>query len=239
MQTLDMVSHAYAAMGDSFRLVRPPIAAAWYRRSLSLTKELVPHYGSEARHLIAERDEALAEVLVGKEHAQERLQLLQEANQIRRELAESSPHGRIHLMGSYCKLSDAELAVGSLQQAQQFASAALPLLDQFKPTSPSLLVLREVGWCYESIGNVQQRIAVDRSSSASERHTAEGEARLWYQRSADVWNEWTRRGAGTPESEMQRRKVERYLQSSQKLLAKGQPRNVPQHPPETRFSDIE
>jgi serine/threonine protein kinase len=212
MQARYDVSLAYEAMGDSFRQVRPTIAASWYRRALTLTKELAPHYGSQARHWIAIDDEALAEVLVGKEHAQERLQLLQEANQIRRELAKASLHGRLHLMGSYCKLSDAELAVGNLHQAQQFVTSALPFLDEFKPTSPSLLVLRDVGRCYESVGNVHQRMAADRSFSAVERQTAEAEARLWYRRSADVWNEWNRRGVATPESENERHKVEHYLE---------------------------
>jgi hypothetical protein len=217
MQTRDAVPHAYVAMGDSFRLVRPTIAAAWYRKSLSLTKDLAPHYGSQARHSIAERDEALAEVLVGKEHARERLQLLQEANQIRQELAGASSHGRIHLMSSYCKLSDAELAVGNLQQAQQFTNAALPFLCEFKPTSPSLLVLRDMGLCYQSVGNVQGQIAENRSLPLPERRTAETEARQWYRKSAEMWGEWNRRGVTTPESEMQRRKVERYLQNSQRF----------------------
>jgi serine/threonine protein kinase len=217
MQTRNAVPHAYVAMGDSFRLVRPTIAAAWYRKSLSLTEDLVPHYGSEARHMIAERDEALAEVLLGKEHAQERLRLLQEANPIRQELAVTSIHGRLHLMSSYCKLSDAELAVGNLQQAQQFRNFALPFLDEFKPNSPSLLVLRDIGRCYESIGNVQRQIAVDRSLPAPERQTAEAEALRWYQRSADVWSEWDRRGVATPESEIERHKVERNLKSPQRL----------------------
>jgi tetratricopeptide (TPR) repeat protein len=217
MQTRDAVAFADSAMGDSFRLVRPAVAAVWYRKSVLLTKEMAPHYGSAARHSIAERDEGLAEVLVDKEHAQERLQLLQEANPIRQELAETSPHGRLHLMSSYCKLSDAELAVGNLQQAEQFRDSALSLLDEFKPNSPSLLVLRDLGRCYESIGNVQQRIAVDRSFSAQERQTAEAEARLWYGRSADLWSEWNRRGVATPESESQRREVERRLESLQRF----------------------
>lgn len=167
--------------------------------------------------MIAERDEALAEVLIGKEHAQERLRLLQEANPIRQELAVTSIHGRLHLMSSYCKLSDAELAVGNLQQAQQFRNFALPFLDEFKPNSPSLLVLRDIGRCYESIGNVQRQIAVDRSLPASVRQTAEAEALRWYQRSADVWSEWDRRGVATPESEIERHKVERNLKSPQRL----------------------
>lgn len=217
MQTRDAVSHAYVAMGDSFRLVQPAIAAAWYRKSLSLTKELAPHYGAASRHSIAERDEALAEVLVGREHAQERLQLLQESNPIRQELAGASPHGRIHLMSSYCKLSDAELGVGNLQEAQQFENSAQPFFDEFKPTSPSLLVLRDIGRCYESAGNVQRQIAMDHSLSVPERKTAEAEARLWYQRSADVWSEWNRRGVATPESETERRRVERYLESPKRF----------------------
>lgn len=213
MQGRADLSLGYTAMGDSFRLDRPAVAAEWYRKSLSLTRELGPHYGSEAQHWIAERDEGLAEVLVGKEHALERLQLLLESNNIRHALAGNSPHGRVHLMGSYCKLSGAALSARSLQQARQYADLALPFLDEFKSTSPSLLVLREIGLCYESFGDVQRKIATDRSFSPPERQIAEEQARLWYGRGDDIWNEWNRRGVATPESEIHRRSVESNLAS--------------------------
>lgn len=208
------LSLAYTTMGDSFRLSQPTAAGRWYRTSIALTKEMAPRYGAEARHWIAVRDEDLAEVLVNRGQAPERLQLLQEANPIRQELAKTSPHGRIHLMRSYCKISDAELAVGNLTLARQFAVSAVPFLDEFKPSSPSLLVLRDVGFCYQSIGNVQRRIAIDHSFSADERHAAEAEARQWYLKSSEVWDEWNRRGAATPESEIERHKVERLLKAT-------------------------
>jgi serine/threonine protein kinase len=209
------LSLAYATVGDSFRLVQPAIAGEWYRKSIALTKALAPLYGAGAQHMIALRDEGLAEVLINRNQRYERLRLLQEANPIRQELAKTSIHGRLHLMGSYCKLSDAELEVGNLSRARQDADAALPLLNQFDPTSPSLLVLRDLGLCYESLGNVQQRIAMNRSISSSERQTAQANARQWYAKSAHVWDEWSRRGA-TPESETERRKVEQLLRVSTK-----------------------
>lgn len=171
-------------------------------------------YGAEARHWLAIRDEDLAEVLVNKNQAQERLQLLQEANPIRQDLARTSLHGRLHLMGSYCKLSDAELAVGNLSQAKTYADKALPFLSEFNPASPSLLVLRDVGRCYESIGNVQRQIAKDARVTSDIRQTALANAHQWYARSIGVWNEWRRRGGTTPESEFERHKVERLIQKS-------------------------
>jgi eukaryotic-like serine/threonine-protein kinase len=202
---------AYTAMGDSFRLTTPDLAAVWYRKSIDLTKRLAPLYGAGARHWLAIRDEALAEVLGRKEQAPERLRLLLEANLVRRELAGTSPHGRLHLMRSYCKLSDAELAVENTAKARQYANAALPLLDGFKVTSPSLLVLRDVGFCDESEAAVQQRIAADQVLSPAERTAAEAESRRWYRMSADAWNTWNTRGAATPESERERRNVEHLL----------------------------
>jgi lipid-binding SYLF domain-containing protein len=77
-----------------------------------------------------------------------------------------------------------------------------------------LLVLRDVGSCDESIGNVSQQIATDLSFSAEERRSAEAEAHEWYLKSARVWNEWSRRGAATPESEIERRKIERLLRDT-------------------------
>jgi hypothetical protein len=208
------VSLAYSGMGDSFRLVQPATASGWYRQSIVLTKELTHLYGAEARHWIAVRDEGLAEVLVNRNQAEERLKLLQEAHPIRQELANTSVHGRIHLMRSYCKLSDAELEVGNLSQAQQYTNAAQPFLNEFSPTSPSLLVLRELAMCYESLGNVQLQIAMRQPISSSEQQTAQADARQWYAKSGAVWDEWKRRGAATPESEIERRKVEHLLQTA-------------------------
>jgi tetratricopeptide (TPR) repeat protein len=206
---------AYSGMGDSFRLSDPEVAAEWYRKSIALTKKLAPQYGAGARHWLAIRDEALAEVLGRKDQAAQQLSLLLEANRIRRELAEMSPHARLHLMRSYCKLSDAELALNNLAKARQYANAALPSLDQFEVTSPSLLVLRDLGFCYESEAAVQHRIAADPGLSLPERVVAEAESRTWYQRSADVWATWNRRDAATPESEHERRKVDQLLKTSE------------------------
>lgn len=205
---------AYTSMGDAFRQSNLSIATAWYRKSIALTKQLSPLYGSAARHLLAIRNEALAEVLIKQENAPERLRLLQEANLARQELAGTSPHGRLHLMRSYCKLSDAELAVNDLAKARRYANAALPFLDKFSVMSPSLLVLRDLGFCYESEGAVQHRMAMDRKAPASERLTAEATSRRWYSKSAEVWSTWDERGAATPESERERYKVESFLKKS-------------------------
>ncbi|WP_213807491.1 serine/threonine-protein kinase [Granulicella sp. dw_53] len=202
---------AYSTMGDSFRLTNPETAGTWYQRSLRLTKRMAPRYGAGARHWIAIRNEALADVLRGEGAAAERLRLLSEANVIRQELAEASPHGRIHLMRSYCKLSDAELVMKNLTKARQYANAAMPLLDKFDVTSPSLLVLRDIGFCEESEGEVQHRIAMDPIRSSVEGVAAEEESQRWYRKSADIWNTWSRRRAATPESEREGRKVDHLL----------------------------
>jgi hypothetical protein len=115
-------------------------------------------------------------------------------------------------MRSYCKVSDAELGVGDLTQARQYANSSVPFFDEFKPSSPSLLVLRDIGFCYESLGNVQNRIATEPMRSSAERLHALASSREWYTKSSDVWKEFNRRGAATLESESERRKVERLLQ---------------------------
>jgi len=219
------LTFAYESMGDSLRLTRPDVAGDWYRKSIALTKEFVSAYpgGSEARHWIASRDEELAAVLGAKGHLLERLQLLKDANRIWNELARASPgrpQFRMSLMRSYCKLTDAELAAGNLTQARQFAQAALPFLTEFIPASPSLLVLRDVGFCDASLGDLQRRIAKDRSLTSFERHTAETDSHNWFQKSDDVWREWNMRGGSTPESELERDKVERMLQEKRLLQEK-------------------
>jgi serine/threonine protein kinase len=204
---------AYTEMGDSFRLTNFEMAGAWYRKSISLTKKLAPLYGAGARHWLAIMDEALAEVLQKKQQEPEQLRLLLEANLIRRELAETSPHGRLHLMRSYCKLSDAELAVANIAKARQYAGAALPFLDEFSATSPSLLVLRDLGFCFGSEADLQHRLAMDQVYPRAERLAAEAESRTWYRKSEDVWTTWNARNAATPESERERRKVEQALKN--------------------------
>jgi eukaryotic-like serine/threonine-protein kinase len=87
----------------------------------------------------------------------------------------------------------------------------LPFFDEFKTTSPSLLVLRDLGFCFETMGDTQHSIAADRSFVPAQRRIAELQAHQWYLRSLDAWTEWVRRGAATPDSEAERHKLERRL----------------------------
>ena len=206
---------AYVGMGDALRLTQPATAAAWYRKSIVLAKELAPL--SEAEHHIATREESLAAVLVKKQQAPERLHLLLEANALRQKLASTEPDAPMHrqnMMRSYCRLSDAELAMKDLAKARQFADSSLPLLSTFPLTTPDLRILRDVGLCYKSLGNLQRQIALDHSFSAAERKTAEALARQWFLKSTEVWDEWERRGASTPESQAERRKIEHLLRAT-------------------------
>jgi len=208
------LAYAYIRMGDSLGPGRPPDAIAWYRKAIALTKELRPR--SDAQHELGDRDETLAAALIAPTHARERLHLLQEANAIRQEMAETGPNpplDRVHLMRSYCRLSDAELAMNNLANAKKRADSALPFFNEFNVTSPSLVVLRDLGFCYESLGNARRSAASDHSLSLPERRAAQAEAHNWYLKSAGVWNEWARRGAATPESEVERRKVDQLLQA--------------------------
>jgi tetratricopeptide (TPR) repeat protein len=203
---------AYQLMGDSFRSTQRETASHWYRKAISLVQQMANY--REAQVELADMDDALAVVLTGKRDLQERLRVLREANAMRRRFATgglNSPRYRLQLLRSYCELSDAELAIGNTAEARSAADSALPILDEFNLASPSLFVLRDLGYCYKVLGNVQGSVAMDRSRSVSERNTAKVAAHDWYQKSAEVWKEWNRRGAATPESEVQRRKVERLL----------------------------
>jgi tetratricopeptide (TPR) repeat protein len=206
------LAFAYWGMGSAFRSSQPTIASIWYRKSLALTEQLVS--GPDKQRQIAFRSDALAAVLVDRAQGSERLRLLQQANMLRREASRSEPpvpDRRLHLMRSYCRLSDAELASNDLEHARAHADLAVPFFTEFTVRSPSLIVLRELGFCFESLGNVERRRAEGRGLRSAERSTARAQSREWYQKSADVWAEWTRRGAATPESEIVRRRVEGLL----------------------------
>jgi len=209
------LGYAYFDMGGALRVTQPATAAAWYRKSILLAKEMSPP--SEAEFHVATREEALAGVLVKEEQAAERLDLLLDSNARRQKLASSAlglPLPRQKLMRSDCTLSDAELALHDLTKARQYADLSLPFLTTFPLSSPDLRILRDVGLCYETLGNVQRQIALSHSVSSAQRLTALTDARQWYLKSAGVWNEWNERGAATPESEAERRKVQRLLQLS-------------------------
>jgi tetratricopeptide (TPR) repeat protein len=171
---------------------------------------------SEADFHVASREEALAAVLAAKGQSAERLELLQDALARRLKLATYAPDLPLHreyTMRSYCRLSDAELAANDLAKAREYAERAVPFLHFFPLSSPDLRILRDVGLCYENLGNVQRQIAMSGSISSSERQTAQANARQWYAKSDELWTEWNRRGAATPESEQERHKVERLLGS--------------------------
>jgi tetratricopeptide (TPR) repeat protein len=208
----DSLGYAYFGMGNALRLTQPTAAAEWYRKSIVFAREMNPP--SEAEFHVATREEALAAVLTKREQSAERLRLLEDANARRLKLATFAPDLPLHrekVMRSYCMLSDAELALNDLTKARQYADLSLPFLNTFSLTSPDLRILRDVGLCDENLGNVQRRIAMSHSASSSDRPTALANARQWYLKSAAVWAEWNRRGAATPESELERRKVERLL----------------------------
>jgi tetratricopeptide (TPR) repeat protein len=208
------LAYAFADVGDSLSSAQPTEAGRWYRKSINLTKQL--GFRKETQLELAERDESLASILMTGSQAPERLRLLQEANDIRREVARSRPYpplDRLHLMRSYCRISDAELGVQDLANAKSYAASSLPFFAQFNMTSPSLFVLRDLGLCYEGLGNVQRQIEMSHSLSPSERQATQAEEREWYSKSEAVWNEWKRRGVATPGSERERLKVERLIAS--------------------------
>jgi serine/threonine protein kinase len=209
---------AYESMGDALRLTQPAAAAEYYRKAIAIAKD--PHLnfrdGREADYLTAEREEELAWVLMSPKSAGERLALLREANGIRKRLVSSgrgAPLDRLCLMRSWCKLSDAELSMTDLAQASRDTNASRSYFAEFKDNSPSLVVQRELGMCYESLGNVQRRIAEDRSRPPAERRAALASSRNWYTKSSGVWDEWHSHGVDTPESEAERRKVDRMLEN--------------------------
>jgi serine/threonine protein kinase len=208
------LAYSYADMGDSLLSMRPIEAAGWYRKSIDLTKQLGPT--TEAQLKLAEREETLSSASMTP-RVPERLRLLQEANTIRQETARKGPNpplDRMHLMRSYCRIADTELAAGNLNEARHYADLSLPYFNEFIPASPDMFVLRDLGLCYESQGNVQRQIAMTPSVSASERQAAQAEEREWFSKSDAVWNEWKRRGAATPASEHERLKVEQVLAST-------------------------
>jgi hypothetical protein len=176
-----------------------------------------------AQRWVAARDEALAQVLVTKGQAPERLHLLQEATTLRLELAKGTPPplDRLYLMRAYCRLSDAELALNDLGHAREHADAARPYFRDFKVTSPSLIVLRELGFCYKTLGTVYGRAAMDRSEPIAERHDAATESQQWLQRSYEVWSDWEKRGAATPASEAERQQVEGLLRRGERIQSRG------------------
>jgi tetratricopeptide (TPR) repeat protein len=215
------LAFVYTAMGDAMSSARPTIASGWYRKAIAVTREMAPR--TEAQRWIASRDEALAQVLVTKEQARERLHLLQEATTLRLELAKGTPPplDRVYLMRAYCRLSDAELALNDLVHAREHADAARPFFNDFKVTSPSLIVLRELGFCYKSLGTAYGRAAMDRTVPLVERYGAAAESQQWLQRSYEAWSDWERRGAATPASEAERQKVEGLLRRREPIQARG------------------
>jgi hypothetical protein len=86
------------------------------------------------------------------------------------------------------------------------------LLQEFYDSSPSLQVLRNVGLCLETEGNLQRRLAFAPGASSSDRRSAEEAAFAYYRWSEQVWDEWVRRGAETPESKRESTRVRRLAE---------------------------
>jgi len=209
--------YALEKMGDALRVTQPALAAAYYQDAIAIAKD---QGGGAAQHkdsvVIADRDEDLADVMTEKKQAPERLQVLEEANGIRKQLASAedvSPEDRFYLMRSYCKLAAAELALNDPMGAQQYAQSALPFFNEFTLSSPSLTIVRDLGFCYETFANLRSRVAASHSAPPAARRAARSDAHRWYLNSAAAWTEWVRRGVATRDSERERHKIERLLQA--------------------------
>jgi eukaryotic-like serine/threonine-protein kinase len=87
------------------------------------------------------------------------------------------------------------------------------MLNEFTPSSPSITVLVNLGFCYESLGTLYLRTAATRGIGRSARQVAADQSRGWYRKSAEVWNEWKRRGIATHDSERERLKVDQLLRA--------------------------
>ena len=218
------LAYSFADMGDSLTSTRPVEAERWYRKSIDLTRQLGS--GQDAQLEVAEREESLASLSLARLKAPERLHLLQEANTIRQESAKKGPNppvNQLHLMRSYCRLADAELAVGNLSEARHYMDLVLPSFNEFTPVSPDMFVRRDLGLCYESLGNLQRQIAMSASMPASDRQAAASAAREWYAQSDAVWNEWKRRGVATAASERERARVKHLQETFQTNDRKSSP----------------
>jgi eukaryotic-like serine/threonine-protein kinase len=209
--------YALAIMGDAFRVTQAAVAAGYYHDALAIAKD---HGDGAAQHkdsvVIADRDEDLADVMTDEKQALERLHVLEEANGIRKQLASAEdvgPQDRFYLMRSYCKLAAAELALNDPMRAQQYAQAALPFFKEFELSSPSLTIVRDLGFCYEAFASLRSRVAASHSAPLAARRAARSDARRWYLNSMAAWTEWVRRGIATRDSEHERHKIERMLQA--------------------------
>jgi hypothetical protein len=217
-QARDDLGFAYEGMGDLHRSTQPKVAADYYFRAIEIAKTRAVEYqqSRQAQSLVAEREELLADVLGGS--PVERVKVIVEANGLFRQLLASGngePVDRLQLMSSYCRLSDAELAVHDLPKARQAADQAVPFFDDFRLTSPSLAVVRDLGFCFESLGNVQRSTGRDRSLSLTQRQAARPVAVQWFRESAAAWTEFARRGVATPESQAALLRVESLLETVQ------------------------
>jgi len=208
---------AYEGMGDVFRSTQPEIASGYYRDAIASARRMALESpeGRRPRMLIAAREEELAAVLPARRQAVERLQLLEDANRNWLELTRTGnaePEDRRRLMRSYCRLGEAELALNHVSRAEERVAAALPFFEEFKVTSQSLTVLRDLGFCYEALGDVRWNLARDPTRSAAARRSARADAHEWYSRSAQAWALWKSRGVATADSEAERHKAERLVQ---------------------------
>ena len=214
-RNFDLVD-AMVAMGDARRQTAPVEAATWYRRSMSALKSLNQD-SAEVKHEAAILDEDLAEVLPVA-RAAEQHSLLQQNRSIRAEQADKTPHGLLHLMSADCELGDAELAAGQVERAAGYLREAMPLAAQYHHDSPSLLVLRNVGLCLRTDGSLHLRRAMSTTPSHARKEEAEAAVQQ-LEKSHHIWSLWSQRGASSPESIAEAKRVEALLSQARILSA--------------------
>lgn len=206
------LAFGFHKMGEVTERSDSRASAEWFRQSLSITQELLaaaPNM-AETQRLEAERRTGLAEALYYAGDKAAALTEYHNALEIWRSLAKAQPlraDFQQDVLSSYCRVCDVQREVGNTASARASEDQALSMIDRIASNRSSFYSLRSLANCYETFARLESRLA-SASASPSDKAAHLREARAWYRKSLDIWNEWRSRGAGDGPSLDRRKAVE-------------------------------
>lgn len=118
-------------------------------------------------------------------------------------------------------LADVSLDMGDLTGALEYNRQALTLAETSVAAHPAdLYALWRLADCYERLGQYHAAHAAQTKRSLATRIESWREARAWYQKSLNVWDDWPKRAVSSVYNTTRRDRAARALAHCEAALAR-------------------
>jgi len=233
---LDLAS-SYGKMGDALSEADPARSAEFYRKALSVIRDLSESAPGEFRYrrwYVRLLRGSAAPLLKLGDHQGARRQMRQSLETLQ-PLSDKHPTNaevRAELHATYRGLGEVMLTTGEFTASADNYRRALEIAEDFSASHPSdLYWLWRLADSYAGFGRLHATLAGNPATPTARRIEGWREARAWYQKTLAVWDKWSRQFVSSVFNTSRRGRAARALAACDAVLAHLENNGRPFSPP--------